>query len=144
MSDGPYPRQPRPPFHLFGLGLLLLFWNAWGALIAITAQSGRLPVRPEDAAYFASQPLWFVLIADIGPFAGVAGAVALLLQSKTAVWLFGLQVGVLLLTNGYEVAAGTSMLLSSSGAMVGSLVLLALLSAQIVYAHWLRKRGLLT
>ena len=143
VTPPPYPRHARAPIHLFGLGILLLLWNAWGALIAIFVQTGQLPLEGANAAYFASQSLWFVIVADVAPFAGVAGAVSLLLQSKAAVWLFCLQLSVLVLTNAYELIAGTSILLSSSPAMITSLILLALLAGQIAYARWLQKRDVL-
>ena len=75
--------------------------------------------EPEIAAYFAAQPSWFVFFADIGPIAGVAGAVALLLQSRWAPLLFVAQFGAIALANAYEVAAGTSLLLTNSESRIG-------------------------
>jgi hypothetical protein len=139
-----HPGQPRAPFHLWIVGLLSLLWNAWGATIALTVQTGRLPgLRPEDAEYFSSQPLWFVLFADIAPFAGVAGALALLLRHRSAIWLYLVQLTVIVLANGYEVVVGTSLLLSNRGALIASLVLIVLFAGQIAYARRMRRRGVL-
>lgn len=140
----PVTSEPRAPPHLFVLAFLLLLWNAWGMLLAIVTQTGQMTFRPEDASYFAAQPLWLVLIADIAPFAGVAGAVALLLQARAAVWLFGIQLGVLVLTNGYELVSGTSIMFFNPDTVAPFIGLLVILVAQIAYARWLQKRGVLT
>ena len=146
MSEGPptHSRHARAPFHLWVVGLLLVLWNGWGVALAIAAQSASLPmVDPEIAAYFAAQPSWLVFFADIGPIAGVAGAVALLLQSRWAPMLFVVQLTTIALANAYEVAAGTSLLLTSAESRMGSLVLAVMICGQIVYARVMARRGVL-
>jgi hypothetical protein len=135
----------RAPLHLWVVGLLLVFWNSWGFALALRAQLGRLPpdASAETAAYFAEQPLWFVLLADMGPLAGVAGAVALLLQHRSAAGLFVLQLSVIALSNLFELATGDSLLLSDPRALWGTLFLLPLLVGQILYARHLRRKGVL-
>ena len=98
------------------VGLLLIFWNSWGLALAVSAQLGSLPpdVPEGTATYFAEQPLWFVILADIGPLAGVAGAVALLLQHRLAAKLFVIQLVVIALSNAFELATGRSLLLRKS------------------------------
>ena len=135
----------RAPLHLGVVGLLLVFWNSWGLALAVSAQLGGLPpeVPAGTAAYFAEQPLWFVILADIAPLAGVAGAVALLLQHRLAARLFVIQLVVLVLSNGFEIATGHSLLLSDPMALWGTLFLLPLLAGQIFYARRLRRTGVL-
>ena len=147
MGEGAPTERPRTdaPLHLWIVGLLLVLWNGWGAARAIALQTGRMPdIYVEDAAFFEAQPLWFVLFADIGPFAGVAGSVALLLQHRSAVWLFGVQLGVIILANLYELIIGRSFWLRNPDELLGFVVLLALFAGQLAYARWLRKRGVLT
>ena len=147
MTEGPpsYPRPQRAPAHLWVVGFLLVLWNGWGVAFALAAQTARLPaIDPDASAYFEAQPLWFVLFADLGPLAGVAGAVALLLQSRWATGLFVAQLAVIALANAYELAIGTSLLLGSPEARVPSAVLLLLLAGQIVYARAMRRRGVLS
>ncbi|WP_162249680.1 hypothetical protein [Altererythrobacter sp. Root672] len=127
------------------MGLVLVLWNGWGVAIAVASQSAWVPVIDTvTSAYFDAQPLWFVLLADLGPFAGLAGAVALLLQSRWALPLFVAQFAILTLANLYELAIGTSLLLSvpESRGMTG--VLAILLLAQIAYVYGLKQRGRLT
>ena len=135
----------RAPLHLWVVGLLLVFWNSWGFALALSAQLGGLPaeVPAETAAYFAEQSLWFVILADIGPLAGVAGAVALLLQHRSAASLFMLQLVVIALSNLYELVTGDSLLLRDPMALWGTLFLLPLLVGQILYARYLRRKGVL-
>lgn len=138
-------KSRRAPFHLWVIGALLVLWNGWGAALAFVAQFGEMPDAPPEAvAYFESQPLWFVLFADIGPLAGIGGAVALLLQHRIAAKLFMLQLAVIVLANTYEVLAGTSFMLRQPTAAVGTLLfLLPLLAGQIIYARWLERKGVL-
>ena len=146
--DGEPPAQrggTRAPLHLWVVGLLLIFWNSWGLALAVSAQLGSLPpdVPEGTATYFAEQPLWFVILADIGPLAGVAGAVALLLQHRLAAKLFVIQLVVIALSNAFELATGRSLLLSDPMALWGTLFLLPLLAGQILYAQYLRRKGVL-
>jgi len=146
MSEGPpaFQHHAKAPIHLWVVGLLLVLWNGWGVALAIAAQTESLPLTdPTIAAYFAAQPSWFVIFADIGPIAGVAGSVALLLQSRWAPLLFAVQLGAIALANAYEVVAGTSLLLTNSDSRVGSLVLAVMIGGQIVYARALARRGVL-
>lgn len=136
--------QTRPPGHFWAVGLLSLLWNVWAAYIALSAQSGSLPnLRAEDAAYFNSQPLWFVIVADGALVAGIAGAIALLLRHRVAVRLYAVELAILILGNLYAIALGRSPILDSSASLVGSLVLFAVIALQAVYAASMQRRGLL-
>jgi hypothetical protein len=147
VTEGPffYPRPGRAPAHFWVVGFLLVLWNGWGVAVAIAAQTDRLPaVDAQASAYFEAQPLWFVIMADLGPLAGIAGAVALLLQSRWATWLFAAQLAVIAAANAHEIAIGTSLLLSNGDARVMSLVIAVIMIGQIVYARAMRRRGVLS
>jgi hypothetical protein len=134
----------RTPFHLWALGLLLVLWNCWGLFGAVAAQGGFFPQMPDEAsAYFEQQPLWFVALADLSPVAGVAGAMAVLLQSRSAPRLFLAQIAIAVLATVYELVTGTSPLFGSGPAWGSSALLFGLLFAQYVYARYLLGRGLL-
>jgi hypothetical protein len=134
----------RTPAHASVVGLLLVLWNGWGLALAIAGQTDSLPgADAQMAAYFDTQPLWLVLFANLGPLAGIAGAVALLLQSRWATVLFVMQVTVIVIANLYEVLAGTSPLLVSDEARIGTLVLAVVMAGQIFYARYLQRRGVL-
>jgi hypothetical protein len=129
---------------LWAVGLLLVLWNCWGLLGAIAAQRGLFPEMPEEAsAYFERQPLWFMALADLSPLSGVAGAIAVLLQSRWAPRLFMAQITIALLAMAYDLAMGTSLLLDGGPAWGGTAFLLTVLFAQYLYARFLLKRGVL-
>jgi hypothetical protein len=137
-------RAPRTPWHLWVVGIVSLLWNGSGTVTIMLAQAGRLPgVSPDEAAYYAAQPTWFVLVTDVALLAAVAAAVALLLRKKAAAALFALSLIVVLMTNTYELAAGTSRVLEERGAAVFNLVIAAIAVLQLVYAWAMRKRGVL-
>jgi hypothetical protein len=139
-----YPHPMRVPLHFWPVGLLLLLWNCWGLLGAIAAQVHLLPQMPEEAIiYLDRQPLWFMVLSDLSPLAGAAGALALLVQSRWAPRLFVVQIGVLVLGNLYEIAIGTSPLLTVPETRLSTAVLLVILAAQTIYARRMARRGLL-
>lgn len=146
MTEEPliYPRHERAPSHLWVIGVLLVLWNGWGIALAIAAQTDQLPfIDPKASAYFGTQPLWFVLFADTSPLAGMAGAVALLLQSRWAPRLFITQAAILGLANAYELAVGTSLLFSTPESRIPTLVLFVLILGQYGYARMMARRGVL-
>jgi hypothetical protein len=132
------------PWHLWTVAILTLLWNGSGAVTTMLAQAGRLTsVGPEEAAYYAAQPLWFVLITGIALLAPVAGAVALLLLRRAAVWLFALSVAAVVVTNAIDIVAGTSLVLVDSGWLVLTCIVVVLAVLQWVYAYAMQRRALL-
>jgi hypothetical protein len=97
------------PWHLWVVAILSLVWNGAGAVTIAMAQMGsRLDMSPNEIAYYANQPMWFVVTTDVALFAPIAGAVTLLLRRRAAVWLFAIAVVAVASNNVYDVAAGTS------------------------------------
>jgi hypothetical protein len=134
----------KTPWHLWVVGILALLWNASGAYTIIMAQAGRLAdVGPEEAAYYAAQPLWLVIATDIALFAGIAAAIALLLRSRTAVWLFGLSLVAIIVSNIYDVAAGTSLVLVATNWLVLELLIIGIAILEYVYAWAMKRRMVL-
>ena len=57
---------PKAPWHLRVVALVALLWNAAGAYTIMMAQAGRLyDLEPGEAAYYAAQPVWFVVLTDV-------------------------------------------------------------------------------
>ena len=147
MTEGPptYPRPARAPPYFWVIGLLLMLWNSWGLFGAIAAQIHLIPSLPEETVnYLDQQPRWFMILADTSPLAGVAGSLALLLQSHWAPRLFMIQVGILVLANGFELIIGRSLLLTSPEVGLSTMVLVAVLCGQTYYAHRMARLGYLT
>ncbi len=137
------PRR-KTPWHVWVVGSLALVWNASGAYTIMMAQAGRLPnVSADEAAYYAAQPFWFAIATDIALVAAVAAAVALLLRNRSAVWLFAISVLAIVVTNGYDLAAGTSRVLVDRGALVVTAIIVILAVLQLLYALAMSKRAVL-
>lgn len=134
----------KTPWHVWAVGILTLLWNGSGAYTIMMAQAGRLSdLSADEAAYYAAQPIWFVIATDIATLAPVAAGVALLLRSSTSVWLFALSLAVIVVNNVYELAAGTSRALVSQGALILTAIIVVIAVLQLLYSRTMKKRGVL-
>ena len=130
------------PWHLWVIAALTLVWNGAGAVTILMAQTGRLAdLDPHEVAYYANQPLWFVLATCIATGAPVAAAVALLRRNRSAVWFFALALAAIVFNNIYDVAAGTSLTLVDQGWRNLTIALVVIALLQFAYAWAMRKRG---
>ncbi|HZI81634.1 MAG TPA: hypothetical protein VFD69_19070 [Vicinamibacterales bacterium] len=132
------------PWHLWVVAFLTFFWNGSGAVTIVMAQrGGRLDLNPNEIAYYADQPFWFVLATDLALVLPIAAAVALLLRSRSAAWLFALSLLTVVLNNAYDVAAGTSLALGDQGWRIVTIVIVAVALTQFAYAWSMKTRGVL-
>ena len=136
--------ERKTPWHLWVVAVLALLWNGSGAYTIMMAQAGRLPNLSEDeAAYYAAQPLWFVVTTDIALLAAIGAAVALLLRSRTAVSLFALSLIAICFTNAYDLVATTSRALVSRGALIVTVIIAVIAILELAYAWAMKKRAVL-
>ena len=134
----------KTPWHSWAVAILTLLWNGSGAITIVMAQAGRLPdLSADEAAWYAAQPLWFVISTDVAIFAPIAAAIALLLRSPLAIWFFGLSLALILVNNVYELVAGTSRALVSQGALIVTAIIVVIAILQFVYSNAMKKRGVL-
>jgi hypothetical protein len=132
------------PWHLWIVAILTILWNGSGAYTILLAQAGRLSdVDAQETAYYAAQPTWFVIATDIALFLPLAGAIALLLRSRSAVGLFALSAITIVLNGSYDVAAGTSLALADRGWLILTAVIAVIAILQFAYAWAMRNRGVL-
>jgi hypothetical protein len=134
----------RSPTHLWVVAILTLLWNGSGAYTILMAQAGRLSdVDANEAAYYAAQPSWFVIATDIALLLPVAAAVALLLRSRSAAWLFALSLIVFVVNNVYDIAAGTSLAVVDRGWLLTTVLIAVISVLQFVYAWVMKQRVVL-
>jgi hypothetical protein len=139
-----YALDRKTPWHLWVVAILTLLWNGSGAVTILLAQMGRLPdISADEAAYYAAQPLWFVIATSIATFAPVAAGIALLVRSRLAVPLFAVSLAIILALNLYELAVGVSRELVNPGAMVVTIIIVAIAVLQLAYSNAMKKRGVL-
>ena len=132
------------PWHLWVVAILTLLWNGSGAVTIMMAQMGRLPdLSADEAAYYAAQPLWNVILTNIATLAPVAAGIALLLRSQRAVWLFALSLALILILDVYELVVGTSRALVNRGALIVTVIIAIIAVVQLVYSMAMKKRGVL-
>ena len=144
MNKTTIPAKRKAPWHLWVVGVLALLWYASGAFTIGMAQAGRLPdISADEAAYYAAQPLWFVLLTDVALLSAVAGAAALLLRRRAAVWLFVVSLVAIVATNIYDLASGTSRALANDGAMILTAVIAVTAVLMLVYARAMAKNDAL-
>jgi hypothetical protein len=136
--------EHKTPWHVWVVGILTILWNGSAAVTIMLAQAGRMPnLEPDEAAYYAAQPVWFVISTDIALVSAIAAGIALLLRSRAAVWLFAITMIALVVNNGYELATGTSRMLVNQGALIITCVIIVIAVLQLVYARAMAKRGVL-
>ena len=136
--------RSKAPWHLWVVGVLAVLWNGSGAAVIMAAQYGAYPDLPADeVAYYAAQKLWFVAVTDLALLGGVLGGVALLLRSRWATALFALSLLAIAITNGYDLAAGTSRIFTNTGTIVVTCLIWILAILQLWYAAVMRGRGVL-
>jgi hypothetical protein len=134
----------KTPWHVWVVAILTLLWNGSGAYTIMMAQASRLPsLSADEAAYYAAQPLWFVIATDIALVAALAAAVALLLRSRTAAWLFALSLIAIFVNDIYDLAAGTSRVLVSRGALIVTVIIAVIAVLQLAYAWAMKRRSVL-
>jgi hypothetical protein len=134
----------RSPWHLWAIAILTLLWNGSGAYTIMMAQAGRLlDVDANEAAYYAAQPLWFVVATDLALLVPLAAAVALLLRSRMAAWLFALSLIVFVVNNAYDVAAKTSLVLVDRGWLLSTTIIAVIAVLQLAYAWAMKTRAVL-
>jgi hypothetical protein len=132
------------PWHLWVVAIMALLWNAAGAYTIMMAQAGRLyDLEPGEAAYYAEQPQWFVVLTDIALVAAIGASVALLFRKKSAVWMFALCLIAIVMTNGYEFATGTSRALVHGAALIVTAIILLTGMFELAYSWAMTRRRIL-
>jgi len=134
----------KTPWHLWVVGIVALLWNGAGAYTIMMAQAGKLPgLSEEELAYYAAQPVWFVIVTDIALLSAIVAAVTLLLRLRLAVPLFAVSIVSIVITDAYDLAAGSAQMLSSTGALVVTIFIFCIAMLELFYAVAMKKRGVL-
>ena len=134
----------KTPWHVWVVGILSLLWDGSGAYTIVSAQHQAIALKPDEAAYYAAQAPWFVVLVDIGLATAVLGAIALLLRKRWAVWLFAISLALILFGDCYDLAMGTSRAYANNVAAAVTLLIAVLAALQLYYANAMAKRGVLT
>ena len=134
----------KPPWHLWAVGIVSLLWYGSGAYVIVLAQHGMWPgMEPDETAYYAAQPGWFVTLTDIGLATSILGSIALLLRRSWALSLFAVSFVLILGNDAYDLAMGTSRAYANGAAMVVTVLIAIIAALEVIYANAMAKRGVL-
>ena len=134
----------KAPWHLWAVGVVALLWNAAGAATIWMAQAGTLPdLDPGEAEYYAAQPAWFVAVTDVALVAAIVAALALLARKRLAVPMFALSLAAIVVTNSYDLAAGTSRVFGNRAALLVTAIIVILAVLQFAYSRALHRRAVI-
>ena len=129
------------PWHAWLVAILTLLWDGGGLYTIAMAQLGRLSdLNTNEEAYYSHQPIWFVIATDLGLLTAIAGAVALVLRSRAAVWLFAFSLVAIVVDNVYDLAAKTSLALVDAGWRNLTATVVVVAALQLAYAWAMKKR----
>jgi len=140
--------RPRPPVHLWIVGVLALLWNAMGVWDYLATQTRYEPYMSQysevQLAYFYGFPAWVVAVWAISVFSGFLGAIALLLRRKWAVWLFALSLAGLVINSIYTFVLSEGADVMGTVGAVMTLVIFVVAIALWWYAKRMAAKGVLT
>jgi hypothetical protein len=146
--------RPDAPWHLWAVGTLALLFTGFGAYDYVMSQSGNLAymqamVEPmgvdADAAvaYFANFPLWADAVWAVGVWAGVGGAVLLLMRRALTYPLWLASMTGLVLSNAYGMVHPIPGMTDTSATYATIAVVFVVMLALTLYARAQRNAGVL-
>ena len=143
----------RPPVHLWIVGVLALLWNGVGAYDYLMTRmrntdylASMMPnVDPEATlAWVDAFPVWAQFGWGLGVWAGVAGAVLLLVRHRWALWAFGLSFVGAILGLGYQIVAAPPLPGADDPMFeVMPYVIILVAAALLLYARAMLRKGVL-
>jgi hypothetical protein len=141
MATDPHKRAPLWPAFVF------LLWTLLGVAAFLMQSMQDLAelarTDPVQARLWAEMPLWVWMAYGMAVGAGLAGALALLLRRRSAVWLAGLCLIAVLVQFGHTILLTDLVALRGWSAALFPLLIIAMALAQLLYARWLGARGTL-
>ncbi len=148
MSTTQSPEPTRAPRHLWVVGILILLWNAMGAFDYVMTQTHNdaymSNFTPEQLEYYNNFPVWMVSSWAIAVWAGVLGAVLLLLRKSWAVSVFLVALVAFLVSTLYSYVFSNGLeVVGDTFSLVFTAVIFLVSVAQYWYASRLRKRRVL-
>lgn len=143
----------RTPAHLWIVGVLALLWNGFGCYDYLMTRmrntdylASMMPTVDPDAtlAWVDAFPVWAQFGWGLGVWAGLVGALLLLVRSRWAVLALGLSLVGAILGLGYQIVAAPT-LPGAEGAMfeVIPFVIILVAIALFLYARAMRQKAVL-
>lgn len=138
-----------PPWHLWAVGVLGLFWNGFGVYDYLMTHTRGEPYLREmgltDAqlAYFGTMPAWATGVWAVGVWGALAGTLLLLFRSRWATIAFAASLAAFLVSLVYSYLLSDASKVMGPQAAVMNVVILAGTVGFVAYSQWMAKRGVL-
>lgn len=138
----------RTPLHLWIVGGVATLWNSFGCfdyIMTQTRNAGYLAAfTPAQRAYFESFPAWMEAAWAFGVWGALAGSLLLLARSRYAVTAFGLSLaGLAVSTFCQQVMISLPPEFATAANLGMTAVIWIIAIGLLLYARWLRQRGVL-
>jgi hypothetical protein len=133
----------KAPWHVWVVGIVSLLWDGSGAYTIVAAQHQAITLKPDEAAYYAAQAGWFVILVNLGLATALLGGLGLMLRKRWAAWAFAISLAAILFGDAYDLAMGTSRVYANNAAAFVTALIAVLAALQLWYAAAMAKRGVL-
>lgn len=137
------------PWHLWLVGIAALFWNMGGAVDYIMVQV-QFPTYMDmmtegQRQMLTGYPAWFSAAWAFGVWGAVAGSLLLLMKSKFATLAFVVSLVGLIAASvwSFGLADPPAQEVMGQSQLLFSLAIFGVLVVLIVYARWMRSKGVL-
>ena len=147
MSDTVLGHKAKTPWHLWGVGVLSLLWNAIGAFDYFMTQTrndaymGRFTAEQLD--FFYSFPVWMTAAWAIAVWGSVLGSILLLCKMKIALPVFVISWIGMIANSVYMYVIEDATAVTGFGAIIFSGVIFVIGFLLILYARAMSRRGVL-
>ncbi len=137
----------RTPRHLWVVGIVALLWNAVGAMDYLMTQtrneSYMSQFTPEQLSFFYGFPTWVVAFWAIAVWAGVLGAILLLMRKRLAVPVFVASFLAMVVTSFHNYVLSNGAEVTGLLGLGFSALIFLIAAGLIVYARAMNSKGAL-
>lgn len=137
----------RTPWHFWVIGILLLAWNAMGALDYVMTQTANeaymAQFSEEQLAYFYGFPIWVVALWAISVWGAVLGSILLLLRRGLAQLVFVISLITFVLNAVYTFGLSNGLEMMGTGGAIFSGVIFLVEVFSVWYASRMKARRVL-
>ena len=139
----------KPGVTFWVIGIIALIWNGWGSFMYI-AQAYDMEIASKDLsveqiAFLDNMPSWYTALFALAVFAGLLGAITLLLKKKLAAPLFVISFTCALINQIYWLfATEASTVFAENQPYVMPMLIIALGLIFIWYSRKMKSEGILS
>jgi len=137
----------KTPWHLWLVGVLSLLWNAMGCWTWYQQVTGApayyATMTMAQIDYIRTAPNWVNIAFGLAVWAGLLGALALLLRRRLAFNAYVAGLVGYLVNVGHSLFTGDAARIMGVGGMAFSAFVLLLCIFEVGYSRWMAKKGVL-